>query len=500
MPEDTVPENKLIEMLEISQLPTLSRLIGASSARLTATVQMLKRLVAFTGLTFGFEIPEAFSGYDPGDWEAFIIIEKLKRIGWVESAYPIFRLYPDEPRMFQYVVMNKENQRLSGANGSGMDFLSKERALWAAVGEAIERRALFTYKPTWYLDAAYSSVKSKAIRLNTLAGIDRKNSSVLNTHFDDTSIFRWIKGRSLITKQDILLPLQLIFLECRLKETTAHNDRNEPLLRIPVSTGAAAHTDSVAAMLGGTLELLERDAFMIAWMNMLSPAKIKLESVPSKELQAIFASFTKYNLQLTLLYLPTDFNIHVVLAAITDSTGIGPALNLGASAGFDLTDVIEKAISEAQASRMFVRRLMEGKDGKRPATEFTSPSQIGRDERLFYWADPVHTEQASFLFKGQECDFSFLPTCASLTSKQALDWLRAQFKEKNMELLSVPLLESEMEKELGFVALQMVAPELQPMHLLEVLPYNWGARLDSVPPLRGYSAATTKNSIPHPFP
>lgn len=197
-----------------------------------------------------------------------------------------------------------------------------------------------------------------------------------------------------------------------------------------------------------------------------------------------------------MILLPTDFHVHVILSLIIDRSGKGPAASVGASADFNLKKCFLDALSEALTVRHFLKHRYK----KTPASNY-----VGRDERLLYWAQKENLKKLDFLTKGKLTKVNF---GTSITQERAgilrynkkqLNVLIEKFIQQKQEVCYVELSSRET-RSLGFRTVQVIAPELQPMHLDEIIPYFGGKRLKTVPEKLGYKAAEELNKEPHPFP
>ena len=482
--------------LPTQRLQELHNLLSYPTWLLKALSKLIIRVMNFAGFEIGFRIPESLRSIPPSDWDILVTIEKLKRHGLLQELNRN-KSFPDDPNLYRYQA---KSFGLAVGNGAGFDFFSSGRALRAAIGELVERYALLHFQPTRVERRSYAAQKRRTFDLNQLAGIspiDRQKSEKLI--FSDESIFEWVTAWSLPNNSAKQVPLQLI----RLLQDRSVESKVEPLLRPVVTTGAAAHISLEQAQLGGTYELLERDALMITWMNRLKPKRIKLESVSSDRIQELHKKFIRYRLELRCLLLPTDFSVHVVVAIIIDTTNIGPHMVVASSAGTNLIEVLEKAITEAHACRLYLRFMLKSQEVKSSPSHNTQTSiKLTRVGRLKYWSDPHNFQKAQFLFEGDEILFNECPQYESgnLSVHRQLEALVSHFRKLNIELLCVELLPRHLQKALGHTAVMMFSPQLQPMHLDETLPYNWGARLDSVPITLGFQPLKEKNGDPHPFP
>jgi len=112
------------------------------------------------------------------------------------------------------------------------------------------------------------------------------------------------------------------------------------------SSGVAAHTSAEAALLGATLEVVERDALMIFWLNRLSPPLLTVEGIGDQFVAAAAQELRLSGYALRLADLTTDIGIPVVLAIATREDHAAPALVLGAGAALDPVRAATKALRE----------------------------------------------------------------------------------------------------------------------------------------------------------
>ena len=477
-----------------------------SKGGLSLLKQFFKNVGNTIGFKVGLHIPSQLFSYETELWECLPALQKLKDLGHIEGWHLDYSLnFNDEPRLLVASVKNDFGKRAAhtNTNGTGFGFYSPPNTLWAAIGESVERRAFLYCEPPRYIDSSYKNLlngKVKPFPIFSLAGI---NPSVRlqkerGLSFTDENQFRWIKGYSLTQAESLLVPWQLANIDYNTKGRT---NQKEPLLIPLVSTGSATHRTKEEAIINGVLELIERDAFMITWLNKLSPNKIPKESVPGKEFQKIIASFRRWNLEVHLLSLPTDMPVHVFLSIIIDKTGIGPAVSVGASADFNKNRAIVDALKESLGCRLFVRKSLDyakkvGKD-----LSFQNKETIGREERLLCWCDTKKIRDMAFLLNGKQVSFEDLPLRAGGgTAKRTVEMVSRIFKEKKLELAYVEISDDMVKKNVGLHTVVVLAPQLQPLHLLENLPFNWGERIKTVPTSCGFVPAEQLNDEVHPFP
>ena len=88
--------------------------------------------------------------------------------------------------------------------------------------------------------------------------------------FTNDTEFNWIKGRQLISQEDIWIPLQLalLFYIPSIDETR---------IGYSSSSGMASHIDEALAIIAGVTELVERDALMLSWYANIPLRRVEVD-------------------------------------------------------------------------------------------------------------------------------------------------------------------------------------------------------------------------------
>lgn len=160
-----------------------------------------------------------------------------------------------------------------------------------------------------------------------------------NLPFDPDKDYLWQKGVNIGTGKECWVLGESIFYPI----DTLKGKRK--LFTYATSSGASAHVSFEKACLGGFLELVEREAFVIHWYNQISPPKLDLDDLPETlryRLERIKnLGFETYILDMSLDILP-------VYVALFIGINGNPLVNLGAGCSFEPIEAIEKAISETE--------------------------------------------------------------------------------------------------------------------------------------------------------
>lgn len=116
-------------------------------------------------------------------------------------------------------------------------------------------------------------------------------------------------------------------------------------LATATSNGLAAGVDLSAAILGGILEVVERDSFVNTWIDRLPARLLMPEGLPALE-QAILDHYDQHCIDVRLYLLPTDQPVHVVMALAIHRTGEPPATCVGLGCSLEVSQARRKALFE----------------------------------------------------------------------------------------------------------------------------------------------------------
>jgi len=374
-----------------------------------------------------------------------------------------------------------------------------EVAMAKTVGEVLERHYLSLYHRASFLRSSYEETSKRRrpalniLDLNSfLSWQQQRNPRLIR---DSKAPIYWATGETLGGKS-VYIPAQLIFWNYDFE-----HDKSEPLLEHTTTNGAGGHFTREEAILSGLLETIERDGFLIYWLNRLSPGVIDVSSITDEALKEFLASVARYGLEIRFLNTTTDVGIPCVTCVIIDARADEPMLVLSAACGFSVKETILKSGYEAlnvlqSDSRRKDFRLSENYE------PFIDAS-LGQRERIAAWKGRVMLERFNFFLEGpRQSAEDFL---AGFPDKHS-STDRLEFVVKRLRELGpgyeVYLYEAKAPvlKKLGYHVVQTIVPQLIPMYLNEHLATLDSKRLREVPAKLGYKAATTLNPWPHPFP
>jgi ribosomal protein S12 methylthiotransferase accessory factor len=389
---------------------------------------------------------------------------------------------PDDARHFHVVgapadpsVTLGRHGGMPGQPGSGYG-ADRAAVRDAALGEAVERYSA-AYLPDGLVTATARELGPEAARPEDFALFAAEQYAQPGFPFvpftSDTRL-RWVRARRLQDGADAWLPAQLVYLGF---------PHGEPLVAYSTSNGLAAGDDWESALLPALLELVERDAFMLAWNARLSFPLLDWEASP--ELRDYYARYlAPAAARLTAVDLSGVHGVPVVLAVVRGRPG---ALVVGAGAAPTLAQAWRKAVAEAYAVRKAARELALREPRNSFAPDFHDVCDFAAHIKVYAYAE--NEPRAAFLDASTEVSD---PAEAPVLEGGALE-LAARLAENGIDSYAVDVTSPDV-REAGLVVARAVAPRLIPLDVRHDARFLGGDRL------RAVCAYADVNPDPHPFP
>lgn len=437
----------------------------------------------------------------PLNWQC--LLQYLQQNGILVRPDFIFnRQAHDRPKLFNAQLALQQDVDLSdgklSADAAFGASLSKEEALSKTVGEALERFFLSKYKRDDLKHASYRQIKRSrkhTLDINTLNGFLpwQKELRTQLSCTEDSELY-WVVGEEYPSGKKIYLPAQLVFWNYK-------HDEEKMLARITTS-GCAGHFTKEQAVLAGLLENIQRDGFLVYWLNNLAPRVLDISTVHDPEVDAFMEYLKRYRMEVIFLNTTTDIGVPTVTCvAIDRASEGGPIISLGAAAGFDIPNLlihsaIEAVIVNAYAANNDTCEL------KKDYLPFRDAS-ITRRERLTMWKGPEMEKRIRPFLSGEKQSVQeFIGTANEVKKpKEQLEYVMRRFEKlgRGYEVY-VYEVRSPILKALGYHVVRTIVPQLLPLYLLEHTAPLDSRRLREVPEKLGYKAASEPNPWPHPFP
>jgi ribosomal protein S12 methylthiotransferase accessory factor len=230
----------------------------------------------------------------------------------------------------------------SNGSGAGLTFRDAYRS---AIGEGIERYASSIIHSEDLILGSYNKLHQQGCDLISpdrwaLFHPNQYEHIPFAPFCEDTPI-TWVRAKSLICQQERLVPACMIYISYY-----PHFIKDgEKVIATAISTGAACASSRIEALLKGTCELVERDAFMIMWRNRLPLSRVCIDSRSS--LHSIFEEkFSRPGLEYTLIYTTLDLSIPSFFGILLDTRHKIPSIVVGGAAHLDPCQAALKTLFE----------------------------------------------------------------------------------------------------------------------------------------------------------
>jgi ribosomal protein S12 methylthiotransferase accessory factor len=418
----------------------------------------------------------------------------LKKYGVIKS-FSATTQFPDLPPVKDWYA--KINDPTSHHVG-GTSWDDDASAMYAAFSEALERYIWMTQddyfvNPTM---ATVSEIAKKGLYIapqNFVGYSEERRKKSPELMLREDAEYLWIQGTSLTQGGRVYLPAQTV---CGIRRKWP-GGKNEPLIRPQITNGLATWPTRAGAQLAGALETIEREAYMIMWLNQMTMPRYTLMSLRalSPSLSRAIATCERYLFKIHVMQMPTDAPTHAVAVVMEDVNGNAPRFTLGLRAHTSLPIAVEKAMAEAlRAQHIHKAWVMRGN-----SWDMNTPiEKIDHHGRLHYWGVPEHAKLLEFLIKGPEVTVEKKPWDND-SREEHLQRIVQWCREKNFDCISVPLTTS-LKNPTPLHVEMMVIPQLHPTYLHESVQLLGGTRLQDVPKALGYTPRQKPFADrPHPF-
>lgn len=383
------------------------------------------------------------------------------------------------------------NKRSLVAQGTGSSLDPKE-ALVRAHGEAWERYCTYLYQNEQFIFASAAELGTSALDLDTIPKCSKAELSnprcPLVAPKKDAPI-RWILGLSLLTGCPIYLPAVMVYLR------TGYTSRDERIC-LPITTGCAAHNSLEKALLGAILEVVERDAISIAWLQKLPLPRIELDLIHLfKQYWESYQRGSK-NLDYAFFDATTDLGIPIIYGLqISRMNRYGTTL-VSCSSALNPVNAIKKVMTDMGAFRRNFR------------TERSVPDSWDDFTEIMHGATYMaRAEQASafnfILDSNQRRPLSAVLNLGNENKgndRETLSNILDIFRGKQLEVFAVDITTDEALR-FGVRSVRVIIPGLQPLSLNYRAKYLGHSRLYTAPKQMGYRVLSEDqlNQWPQPF-
>lgn len=432
---------------------------------------------------------------DEADAERLIAALVSRRSGILTDISPQAR-GPDEPcpphlwnaTLAQY-GFSPASMIMRTAGGKG---LTQAQAQLAAMGEALERYGAVAWDIS-RLRVGLASSDAITPADCVLYSEAQYAAGLPFTKWTPATETTWMTCTALPSGQAVDVPAALVYL-------VTPPPRAEDYVTHITSNGLAAGKDLTHAILSGLHEVIERDAFMITWLNRL-PATLLRSPETGCHAAAIIRHYARFGVTLRLMSLHTDQVPYVMMAIAEDPALGGAARIVGLGCDLDPALAIDKAVFELCQLRpgMIARIQTEDVAARLQRNE----DVISVEDHGVFHALPAQAAAFDFLSAaGAECDLADLPVKTCGTPEADLDLIARCAQDTGVRIAYAEITPADIAP-LGPRVVRVIGAGLQPIHFgfgkgryggkrLFEAPVHWGLRQE---PLH----EAELNPCPHPL-
>jgi ribosomal protein S12 methylthiotransferase accessory factor len=433
-------------------------------------------------------------GFDPDR-----VVDRISGIVRFVSEIP---LEAGEPEIFNYSAKMCDSRKFFPVgcyDRNGGAGLTREDARMAALGEAIERYCSSIYFPDELLIGSYSELgrRTRALAPGEIAIFHpQQRGHIGYSWFTEDTLLCWIGGSSITRNEPVLIPACLTFVPYH----PFWAERGEQTIGPSITTGQAAASSYRDAVLRGIYEIVERDAFMITWLNRLTVPRIDIDSSP-RVAEIFHTRLARPNLRYTLHSLATDLGIPSMLCVLIDTQYDPAMVCTGGASHLNPERAAVKALVEAVQTREWARYMGHRRKPFVVESDYSNLDDFDKHVLLYAYGDM--SSAVEFLTDAPAIrPFSDLPDCSTGTVAGDLRRVKMLVESSGHEILVVDLT-SEDVGQTGFRVVKVFIPEAQQIEGDHTHRLLGGCRLFEVPRKLGYpvlSSISDFNPHPHPYP
>jgi ribosomal protein S12 methylthiotransferase accessory factor len=407
----------------------------------------------------------------------------------------------DDPLIFSFGTVMSDTSRYSphqcSARNGGAG-LSRDEALAATLGEAVERYCSNFYAREDLLLSSYRDLCGEAVapeQFVLFSDRQYRQPKFPFERFTETAKLYWTCAYSLVDRIPKLVPACFTYLPYEIT-------KEEALIGPSISTGLSCATSLAEAILTGIYECIERDAFTIMWLNRLCMPVVDI-GTDSSEVGRLFRDkFAVSDIHYCICDITSDVGVPTFYCLARGNSTVGMLPCVGSASRLNAEKAVEKSLIESAQGRPYLRHVLRNEPDWDCGEDFWAVRSFDDHGRL-YSSRPDLIPQLLFVESLPTRTAESFSNLSTGTVVGDIQICVNALAELGIDVLVVDLTTRDVE-ELGFNVVRVIVPGLQPLHGDHRFPFLGGKRLYRLPRLLGYSAQDTKeeelNPWPHPFP
>lgn len=358
--------------------------------------------------------------------------------------------------------------------------LTPADAVRSAVGEAIERYSASLPDPARIVwkrvdDLDGELLDPRQFPLYTDEQYARKGFPFVR--FDPSVRHPWVRGRWLATDGDVWIPAVTVFLSLSVER--------ENMICQGSSSGLAASSAPDDAALRATLELIERDAFMIAWITGACGTRVEIDDSLEPGLREVLDGVEAQGGCVEVMLLPTSSCGTAVICLALGDGEAWPGVAFGLAADLEPGRAVRNAMLELGQTGPHLSRLMRSGSLDVPRDEQAVRDML--DHAAFYF--PAARASAFDALREARETIS-LRELLTWEGERSLEALASSMDAAGIRVALVDATAPDVATG-PFRVVRAVSPDLQPI--------SYGYGLERVPVERAHTRALAEPCSIHPI-
>ncbi|MET8505318.1 YcaO-like family protein [Streptomyces sp. NPDC004787] len=382
---------------------------------------------------------------------------------------------------------------IGNIDGAG-SALGAERAKLVSIAEALERYSVCSWHDEDMVLASEVELGARGAEFVSPARWPRCSDRELARDdcgllpYDPAVPIRWVRAWSLTRRRAVLVPAIAVYLHMAPRSSSERFTRG-------ITTGAAVHSDLRGAVLGGLLEVVERDALTLAWLQRLRLPRLSVDpELLDPPARADHAAGTARHMEVRLFDATTDFGIPVVYAVQLSPHERQLAQIVAATCDVDPRQAVAKIYRELASVRVALRGSVAARPVRRPEDGTVSVSGSAA-----YNASAERRHVFRHLLEGER-EVRRLDELPDLSAEaDPLATAVARLAARGAEALVVDITTDEA-RQVGMHAVKVLVPEAMPLSFIHSERYLGTPRLYAAPAAMGHESHGEEAINPEPQP
>lgn len=373
-----------------------------------------------------------------------------------------------------------------GAGGA----LSHELAAHIAVAESLERYSSCVWHSDELIWATSDELGDDAIapaQWPTCSPTELADPRSALVASDPSLPLRWVRCWSLTRRRPVYVPACQVFLRFP-PESAAERYLH------PVSTGCAAHSDPVEAVVNGILEVVERDSIALTWLQRLRLPRLTFDLFDLEpEYRDFAARGLSEGITTHLFDATTDVGIPVLYAVQTSDHDDQLAQLVVATCSTDPGRALAKLFREAASLRIALRSVVNSPSSQSvPAQSGPGVSAQMADLGLSVVGGAVENgrrenrERFDFLLEGERQSRALHELPQPAAGQSHLPWLLDRLHRAGCEVVVADLTTDEA-RQVDAHVVRVLVPQLMPLSFARRARYLGHPRLYAAPAAMGHT-------------